>query len=176
MTAMEPARERADEPRDADHRRGRRGHHDRSLAEPAPAVTVPDADGARPGPGPFDLLAATEDTVVATLERLRSEGFVADFVLEPEDIPPGLWCRACGRRHLPTRTTVVEVHRFEGPTSPEDEALLLALICPRCGAKGTTVTAYGPAASGNEAALLRALAARATASLPTRFDGTPTES
>jgi len=171
MTAMEPARERADDPRTTDRPRGRRRRDDRSQAEPEPADISPDA-----GPGPFDLLTATEDTVVATLDRLRSEGFVAAFVLEPEDIPPGLWCRACGRRHLPTRTTVVEVHRFEGPTSPEDEALLLALVCPRCGAKGTAVTAYGPSASGNEAELLRALAARATATLPTRSGSTPTES
>jgi len=126
-------------------------------------------------PGPFDRLAATEDTVVATLDRLRDAGYATDFVLEPDDIPPGLLCRACSRRHLPARTTIVEVHRFEGPTSPEDEALLLALVCPRCGAKGTTVTAYGPVATAHEAELLTALAARATTTLPARFSPTPTQ-
>lgn len=116
--------------------------------------------------GPFDRLAATEDTVVATLARLRDEGFVGEFVLEPDDIPPGLWCRSCGRRHLPERATIAAVHRFEGPTSPEDEALLLALVCPRCSAKGTVVTGYGPAAAPEEAELLVALATRTATGFP----------
>lgn len=125
--------------------------------------------GTRHDAGPFDRLAATEDTIVAILDRLRSEGYDADFKLEPEDIPPGLCCRTCGRRHLPERSTIVEVHRFEGPSSPEDEALLLALVCPRCGTKGTAVTAYGPAASPEEADLLATLATRALATLPASF-------
>lgn len=117
-------------------------------------------------PSPFDRLAASEDTVVETLARLHAAGFAGEFVLEPEDIPPGLWCRSCGRRHLPERTTVAAVHRFEGPTSPEDEALLLALVCPRCEAKGTVVTGYGPSAAAEDAELLAALARRTAAKFP----------
>lgn len=100
------------------------------------------------------------------MARLRAGGFAGEFVLEPEDIPPGLCCRSCGRRHLPERTTIAEVHRFEGPSSPEDEALLLALVCPRCGAKGTVVTGYGPLAAPDEAGLLAALGGRAAARFP----------
>ena len=118
----------------------------------------------------FDRLAAAEDTLVATLDRLREAGYESDFVLEPGDIPPGLWCRTCGRRHLPQRSEIVKVYRFEGPSSPEDEALLLVLVCPRCEAKGTAVTAYGPVATASEAELLMALAARATATIPSEFD------
>jgi hypothetical protein len=118
------------------------------------------------GASAFDRLAVTEDTIVGTLARLREDGFVGDFVLEPEDIPPGLWCRSCGRRHLPERTNIAAVHRFEGPSSPEDEALLLALVCPRCGAKGTVVTGYGPIAAPEEAELLSALGTRASSRFP----------
>jgi hypothetical protein len=116
------------------------------------------ADGATPAPDAFDRLAVSEDTLVQTLTRLRADGFVGEFVLEPDDIPPGLCCKSCGRRHLPERTMISAVHRFEGPSSPEDEALLLALVCPRCGARGTVVTAYGPLAAPEEAELLAALA------------------
>lgn len=136
----------------------------------APSVVAPpseDAGGnALPGASPFDRLAAAEDTVVETLARLRSGGFLGEFLLEPEDIPPGLWCRSCGRRHLPERATIVAVHRFEGPSSPEDEALVLALVCPRCDAKGTVVTGYGPTAAAEEAELLAALGARAATRFP----------
>lgn len=141
-----------------------------TAVDPGEAVGEVDATESA---GPFDRLGLTEESIVDTLARLRRKGFVGEFVLEPEDIPPGLCCRTCGRRHLPRRTTVAAVHRFEGPTSPEDEALLLALVCPRCGAKGTVVTSYGPVAAPEEAELLQALATSATATFPELLPGRP---
>lgn len=117
--------------------------------------------------GPFDRLAATEESVADVLARLRAEGFDGDVVFEPEDIPPGLFCRSCARRHLPARAMVHQVHRFEGPTSPEDEAIVVAVTCPRCGARGALVTAYGAAATAEEADLHVALAGRIERTLPT---------
>lgn len=116
--------------------------------------------------GPSDLLAASEQTLVEALGQLARQGFLGDFVLEPDDIPPGVRCETCHHRHLPSRIRVVAVHRFEGPSSPEDEALLLALVCPRCGARGTVVTGYGPTAVADEAELLAALATRVGDGIP----------
>jgi ribosomal protein S27AE len=113
---------------------------------------------------PFDRLAATERPLSEVLGDLRTRGFDGDIVAERDAIPPGLCCRRCGRRFFADHVEVVEVHRFEGPTDPEDEALLLALRCPRCRGAGTLVTAYGPSVSADEAELLAALSTRATRS------------
>lgn len=116
--------------------------------------------------GAFDLLPPTEGTVAATRARLHAAGFTGELVLEPEDIPPGVWCRSCGRRHLPERTTIAAVHRFDPRTSPDGAALLLALVCPRCDAKGIAVTRYSAVPAPEEAELLAALGARAASRFP----------
>lgn len=108
--------------------------------------------------GPFDGLAVTEARPVDVVERLRAEGFDAHLVFEPDDIPPGLFCRRCGRRHLPARATVHELHRVSGPSPASYEALVVALECPRCGARGSIVTGYGPTATAQEEELHHALA------------------
>lgn len=114
----------------------------------------------------FDLLPPTEDTVAATRARLRAEGFTGEVVLEPGAIPPGLWCRSCGRRHLPERTTIAAIHRFDPRTSPDGAALLFALVCPRCDAEGVAVARHGRVTAPAEAELLAALAARAASRFP----------
>ena len=41
---------------------------------------------------------------------------------------------------------MVRVYRFEGPSDPDEEAVVFALRCPVCGAGGTLVSGYGPSA------------------------------
>jgi len=38
------------------------------------------------------------------------------------------------------------VYRFEGPSDPDEEAVVYALRCPRCGAQGALVSTYGAGA------------------------------
>ena len=47
--------------------------------------------------------------------------------------------------------------RVEGPTDPADESIVLGLVCRHCGGRGVLVTAYGPAATAEEAAVVTAL-------------------
>lgn len=117
------------------------------------------AASAEPAASGFDLLGASEELLSEVTARLQGQGFDGTLVIEPDAVPPGVRCRSCGHRHLPRRLTVVEAHRFEGPTSPEDEALLVALRCPTCGTGGVLVTAYGPAATAEEAEVLSELTA-----------------
>ena len=48
--------------------------------------------------------------------------------------------------HGADRGLVERVDRFEGASDPDDEAILLGLRCPECGALGTFTSGYGPSA------------------------------
>ena len=66
--------------------------------------------------------------------------------------------RTEGVEQLVRRLRVLHAHRFEGPSSPEDEAIVLVIECPTCG-MGVLVSAYGPAATAEEADVLAGLGA-----------------
>ena len=108
---------------------------------------------------PFDRLAASEEPLSAVVSRLQRSGLEGTFAVEADVIPPGVRCRTCAHRHLPRRLRVREAYRFEGPSSPEDEAIVVVIECPVCGAAGVLVSAYGPAASAEEADVLAELGA-----------------
>jgi hypothetical protein len=81
-------------------------------------------------------------TVLDAVNFLEADGFGASFSLRGE----GLHCSACGNTHLAERAEVLRVFRFEGPSDPDEEAVVYALRCPVCGAGGTLVSAFGPGA------------------------------
>lgn len=92
----------------------------------------------------------TESTAV---EALRRGGYATSFSIAEG----GLHCDACGETHLVGAVEVDHVLREEGASDPDDEAIVVGLTCPACGARGTLVAAYGPGASREEAEVLRAL-------------------
>ena len=87
-------------------------------------------------------MADAPTTVLEAVHLLEAEGFGASFSLAPD----GLWCGARGERHVADTAEVVRVFRFEGPSDPDEEAIVYALRCPVCGAGGSLVSAYGPGA------------------------------
>ncbi len=91
------------------------------------------------------------DTVTAAVQLLAQQGYVADFSLDGDDV----YCRVCGERHHAAGSVIEIVHRFEGETDPADEAIVLGLRCPKCGAQGVLVSAFGPDAEPGLAALVR---------------------
>lgn len=113
-----------------------------------------DDDGQANG---MERLAVGEDPLVDVLALLRGQGFEADFTVVDGVQRPALRCGRC--RHLgdPAEFTIANIRRFEGPTSPEDEALLVALYCPSCQVGGVLVSAYGAAAAAEEAEVLARL-------------------
>ena len=80
------------------------------------------------------------DTVTAAVRFLEAQGFSSDFEVSAD----GVHCGACGTLHAPVALEVVHRFRFEGPTDPADEAVVLGVRCPTCGALGIVVSAYGP--------------------------------
>lgn len=96
---------------------------------------------------------AAPDTVTEAVTFLAGEGYVDDFRLCPE----GIVSSGHDEPH-PTESTIVDhTFRFEGPSDPADEAIVLGVRCTEWGSKGVIVAAYGPEADPDEAALLTAL-------------------
>jgi hypothetical protein len=81
-------------------------------------------------------------TVLEAVQALEAEGFGANFVLRDD----GLHCGVCGEDHLVSSAEVVRVYRFEGPSDPDEEAVVYVLRCPVCQAGGSLVSAFGPGA------------------------------
>ncbi len=88
------------------------------------------------------------------LRLLAAAGYVGSFNLAGEH----LVCSICSRPHEPARLVVQHTYRFEGNTDPGDEAIVLGLQCPDCGALGVVVSAYGPDADAELLAVLAHLA------------------
>jgi hypothetical protein len=87
-------------------------------------------------------MASEPATVLDAVRLLADEGFGESFTLTPT----GLRCGACHREESVDRAEVVRVYRFEGPSDPDEEAVVYALRCPVCGTGGTLVSTFGPGA------------------------------
>ena len=96
-----------------------------------------------------------EGSLVETLRRLRGEGYTDEFRLDGHDVVHAV------HRVAASDLEVVEVHRFEGESNPDDEAIILALASRGSGWRGVLVSAYGPSITAEVAEFLAALPARA---------------
>ncbi|HEY7628277.1 MAG TPA: hypothetical protein VH761_14475 [Ilumatobacteraceae bacterium] len=95
----------------------------------------------------------TPDTVSEAIELLASEGYVDELQLAAD----GLTLAGSWARHPLATATVDYSFRFEGPSDPADEAIVLGVTCTDWGRKGVIVSAYGPYADPEHAVLLAAL-------------------
>ena len=96
---------------------------------------------------------AAPDTVTEAVAFLAEEGYVEDYKL----CRGGIEARGHDAPH-PTASAVVDhTFRFEGPSDPADEAIVLGVRCPEWGTKGVIVAAYGPDMEPEEAELLMEL-------------------
>lgn len=66
-------------------------------------------------------------------------------------------CHTCQEQCAAEQVPLLAAHRFEGASDPAEEAVVLALECPHCGALGTLVLPYGPGAGLEDAVVLAAL-------------------
>ncbi len=96
----------------------------------------------------------TPDTVSEAVAFLEARGYVEDYRLRSE----GVVDAETGAAHPLETATVDYEFRFEGPSDPGDEAIVIGVHCPEWNRKGVIVSAYGPDADPEHAALLVALA------------------
>ncbi|GMU77707.1 MAG: hypothetical protein AMXMBFR46_05050 [Acidimicrobiia bacterium] len=80
------------------------------------------------------------ETVTEAVRRLEADGYRSGFRTGGGAVE----CRSCGYAHAPAEVVVRHVFRFEGPTDPADEAIVLGVECRECGYRGVVVSAYGP--------------------------------
>jgi hypothetical protein len=98
--------------------------------------------------------------VVEEISTLRARGYTADFRITRDG---QLRCGSCAHDTVATDAVVESTARFEGPSNPDDQAIVFGLRCVSCGVRGVLVSAYGPTASAEEADVLTALLPRGTA-------------
>ena len=99
------------------------------------------------------------ETVTDAVALLRAEGYDDDSMAITGD---SIECRVCGRSHSIDVALVERVFRFEGPSDPADEAIVLGVRCGECGARGIIVSAYGPDADPDVLGAVEMLASRTT--------------
>ena len=95
-------------------------------------------------------------TVLDAVRLLEAEGFGTSFSLTAE----GLKCGGCKQVEAVERAEVLRVYRFEGPSDPDEEAVVYGLRCPACDVLGTLVSGFGPGADPELADRLVMLDAR----------------
>jgi hypothetical protein len=89
-------------------------------------------------------------TMAQGVEGLRQRGFTADFIISKES-----GRMTAGEQSFDSsELTIVEHHRFEGMSDPDDASVLYALEGPN-GLKGLLVDAYGTYANPQIGAALK---------------------
>ena len=93
------------------------------------------------------------DSVTDALAQLAEAGYTVDFSGRGGQVH----CSRCAGDHGADQAQVDHIYRYEGPSDPDEEAIVLALSCPVCGAKGTLVSGYGPSTDPDAIDLIVAL-------------------
>ena len=105
---------------------------------------------AEPQPAP----PSDHTTLTEVLDGYAEAGFTSSFAAHEGGV---VRCDACGTDLDPRRLDMRSLRRLEGASDPDDMLAVVAVQCDLCGASGTMVLGYGPAASDVDGDVLRAL-------------------
>jgi hypothetical protein len=83
-------------------------------------------------------------TVTEILARYEEQGYVMSFSVEEGG---KVRCGACRTVSDAQDVHVDAMARVEGPSNPDDMAMVAVVRCPWCTVAGTLVVGYGPTAS-----------------------------
>jgi len=96
------------------------------------------------------------DTVTDAVKFLESEGYHDEVTLLADDLV------RCNNQDRPLSQVVIDhLFRFEGPSDPADEAIVIGVSFTEDGRKGVVIAPFGPDADPDEVATLTALTRRA---------------
>jgi hypothetical protein len=90
------------------------------------------------------------ETLTQALKALSERGFVHSFKLNQQQIS----CVETKINYLPQQIKIIEYHRFEGASNPDDTEVVYAIEC-KDGTLGTIVDAYGLYADASLADFLK---------------------
>ena len=94
-----------------------------------------------------------DNTLLAVLHSFAEDGWTENLsVTDDGDVR----CPSCDTVS-PAAEWLDRLRRLEGASDPDDMMAVLAITCPRCGARGVVVANYGPNASEGDSMLLQAL-------------------
>jgi hypothetical protein len=99
----------------------------------------------------------TYKTMAEAVEDLKRRGFSANF----EWLENTFRAVESGRTFTPEQLTIVEHHRFEGMSDPDDLAIVYAMEA-QDGTRGVVADAYGPYANPDLSAFLKRVHIRET--------------
>nr|WP_294899848.1 phosphoribosylpyrophosphate synthetase [uncultured Pedobacter sp.] len=86
----------------------------------------------------MELPNGSYETLSEAMNKLKEKGFNYEFDFKDAH----LCCATDNREYGSDELKIVEIHRFEGITDPEDSSILYA-VESNDGAKGLVVDAYG---------------------------------
>ncbi len=99
-----------------------------------------------------------DDGDMTTLTQLIEDMANAGYTSGMAAVEDGrLRCFDCHTVSAAVECEVDALRRVEGTSDPADMAVLAAIVCPRCHAKGTAVFKFGPGATPEEAEVLSLL-------------------
>lgn len=100
----------------------------------------------------FDTVVIMDapETVTDAVRLLQERGYRDDFTIEQA----GVHCASCGEVHPARGLMITDVFRFEGPSDPGDETIVLGVACPACHDRGIVVSAFGADADDHLRALV----------------------
>lgn len=98
--------------------------------------------------------ASDGTTLVEVIRRLEEDGYLGQMAAVEGGM---IRCFTCRQDSSATQVHLQLLRRTEGASDPADMVAVAALICPRCGAKGTVALKFGPEASPEEAEALALL-------------------
>jgi hypothetical protein len=95
----------------------------------------------------------TLETISQVRAELAGAGFAEEFVVDGRE----LRALSSGSRYVPSDLVVAQLMRFEGITSPKEQAAMFALATTDGEPLGTYVPSFRPALSADDAALIAQL-------------------
>jgi hypothetical protein len=95
-----------------------------------------------------------ESTITEVLEGYATGGFSSSFIVTDG---AELECVECGTVSPAERVPMSSLRRLEGMSDPADMMAVVAITCPVCGAKGTTILGFGPNSTEQDAEVLKEL-------------------
>ena len=93
------------------------------------------------------------DTVVGAIEGLKARGYTTNFNIAFDKII----CAETNACLNPNEFEIVEVHRFEGNSDPDDQDVVYAVESTNGNMKGTITSAYGMYADSASTEMIRKL-------------------
>lgn len=91
-------------------------------------------------------------SIMDALRLYEQRGFTGQFGVREGG---AVKCFSCGSTAEPETFEMQSMRRVEGASDPSDMALVAALECPECGARGTLTISYGPAAAAEDNEAIR---------------------